>query len=192
MIFVLGGPGVGKGTQSSLLAQRYGFVHLSAGDLLREERARGGPVADMIEATIREGRIVPVEVTVGLLKAAMLASGKGKFLVDGFPRNFDNVSGWEAAMTGVAELDGMLQYEAPEGVLVARLLERGKSSGRSDDNEESILKRLRTYGESTLPGEWEEGGQVNTPCALALSLTHTHPPPPLSPQWWSTTPRLAR
>ena len=152
VLFVLGGPGAGKGTQCALLAERYGFAHLSAGDLLREERLRGGPVAEMIEATIRDGRIVPVEVTVGLIKAAMAASTSGKFLVDGFPRNFDNVGGWERVMGDSVVVDGVLQYEAPEDVLVARLLERGKSSGRSDDNEESIRKRLRTYLESTLPG----------------------------------------
>ena len=152
VLFVLGGPGAGKGTQCGLLAERYGFVHLSAGDLLREERARGGPLADMIESTLRDGRIMPVEVTVGLIKSAMAASGKGKFLVDGFPRNWDNVSGWGRVMEGAVEVDGVLQYEAPEDVLASRLMERGKSSGRSDDNEDTIRKRLRTHVESTMPG----------------------------------------
>ena len=177
VLFVLGGPGAGKGTQCALLAERYGFAHLSAGDLLREERLRGGPVAEMIEATIRDGRIVPVEVTVGLIKAAMAASSCGKFLVDGFPRNFDNVGGWERVMGDTVVVDGVLQYEAPEDVLVARLLERGKSSGRSDDNEESIRKRLRTYLESTLPG----AARVH---AAGLPARYAHPPaspPPSSP-----------
>ena len=151
VVFVLGGPGAGKGTQCARLVEDYGFVHLSAGDLLREERARGGPAAEMIEATIRDGRIVPVEVTVALLRDAMAASGASKFLVDGFPRNFDNLAGWQRVVGDAARVEAVLQYEAPEDVLVARLLERGKTSGRSDDNEESIRKRLRTYAESTLP-----------------------------------------
>jgi UMP-CMP kinase len=176
VLFVLGGPGTGKGTQCALLAARYGFVHLSAGDLLREERARGGPLADMIDATIRDGRIVPVEVTVGLLRAAMAASGSGKFLVDGFPRNFDNVRGWGAVIGSAAEVDGVLQFEAPEDVMVARLLERGKSSGRSDDNEESIRKRLRTHLESTVPGASGRGGLRG-----AARLFTPTPSPPLGP-----------
>ncbi len=78
VLFVLGGPGAGKGTQCALLASEYGFVHLSAGDLLREERLRGGPQAELIENTIREGKIVPVEITVRLIKAAMDASEASK------------------------------------------------------------------------------------------------------------------
>jgi hypothetical protein len=71
--------------------------------------------------------------------------------VDGFPRNFDNLEGWERVVGESAVVDGVLQYEVPEDTMVARLLERGKSSGRSDDNEESIRKRLQTYASSTLP-----------------------------------------
>jgi len=78
VLFILGGPGAGKGTQCAKLQSEYGFVHLSAGDLLREERARGGPQAELIESTIREGRIVPVEITVRLIKAAMDASPASK------------------------------------------------------------------------------------------------------------------
>ena len=78
VLFILGGPGAGKGTQCALLAAEYGFVHLSAGDLLREERLRGGPQAELIETTIREGKIVPVEITVRLIKAAMDASKASK------------------------------------------------------------------------------------------------------------------
>lgn len=81
VLFVLGGPGAGKGTQCALLASEYGFVHLSAGDLLREERLRGGPQAELIESTIREGKIVPVEITVRLIKAAMDASEASKLCV---------------------------------------------------------------------------------------------------------------
>jgi len=68
IVFVLGGPGAGKGTQCALLVERHGLVHLSAGDLLREERNRGTELATMINTYIKEGRIVPAEVTVGLLR----------------------------------------------------------------------------------------------------------------------------
>lgn len=98
VIFVLGGPGAGKGTQCARMVREYGFVHLSAGDLLRDERDSGSPVGTLIEEYIREGKIVPVEVTVNLIKKAMAASGSSKFLVDGFPRNFDNLQGWQRVM----------------------------------------------------------------------------------------------
>jgi UMP-CMP kinase len=88
VIFVLGGPGAGKGTQCEKLGKKYGFTHLSAGDLLREERHRpGSEVGDLINTYIREGKIVPMHITIGLLKMAMLASGKHHFLIDGFPRD---------------------------------------------------------------------------------------------------------
>jgi len=68
IVFVLGGPGAGKGTQCALLVERHGLIHLSAGDLLREERNRGTELATMINTYIKEGKIVPAEVTVGLLR----------------------------------------------------------------------------------------------------------------------------
>jgi hypothetical protein len=94
-VFVLGGPGAGKGTQCALLVQRLGFVHLSAGDLLRAERLSGSPTAALINEIINRGDIVPGEITTGLLKNAMESAaqreGKRYFLIDGFPRNEDNV-----------------------------------------------------------------------------------------------------
>ena len=87
--FVLGGPGSGKGTMCTNLVNEYGFVHLSAGDLLREERDSGSQQAELINQIILEGKIVPVEITVNLIKKAMLKNGweAQKFLIDGFPRN---------------------------------------------------------------------------------------------------------
>ena len=90
--FVLGGPGSGKGTVCAKLVADYGFVHLSAGDLLRAERASGSANAELINNIIMKGEIVPVEITVNLIKKAMEENGwsQTKFLVDGFPRNQDN------------------------------------------------------------------------------------------------------
>lgn len=93
VVFVLGGPGAGKGTQCSRLVAEAGFVHLSAGELLRAERKSGTPTAELINAVINRGEIVPGEITTGLLKRAMEKSceeGKRYFLIDGFPRNDDN------------------------------------------------------------------------------------------------------
>ena len=94
VVFVLGGPGSGKGTQCARIVERFGYVHLSAGDLLRAERKPGSNKADMINSYIKAGKIVPAEVTVGLLKDAMeRATAVGPvpgFLIDGFPRSIDN------------------------------------------------------------------------------------------------------
>jgi UMP-CMP kinase len=151
VVFVLGGPGAGKGTQCGKLVSEYGFVHLSAGDLLRAERDSGSPLGTMIEECIREGNIVPVEVTVQLIKKAMESSPVTKFLVDGFPRNFDNLQGWQRVMGEAAEVECVLFYDCPEEVMEARLLDRGKTSGRSDDNIETIKKRFKTFVDATMP-----------------------------------------
>ncbi|ETV95239.1 hypothetical protein H310_11146, partial [Aphanomyces invadans] len=150
VLFVLGGPGSGKGTQCSKIVAKFGFVHLSAGDLLREERASGSPNGEMIDRMIRDGAIVPVKVTLDLIRKAMVESGRDLFLIDGFPRNFDNLEGWEAEMTDV-DVAGVLFYDCPEEEMEKRLLERGKTSGRTDDNIDAIRKRFTTYLESTMP-----------------------------------------
>jgi UMP-CMP kinase len=179
VLFVLGGPGAGKGTQCARLVREYGFVHLSAGDLLRDERDSGSADGEMIENYIREGKIVPVEVTVNLIRKAMARSGATKFLVDGFPRNFNNLEGWESVMAGAAAVDGVLYYEVGEDVLVSRLLKRAESSGRSDDNIDTIIKRLRTYNESTVPGEAAAEGSAGGPprmCGPPLASAPLTPP----------------
>jgi len=161
VIFVLGGPGAGKGTQCSRLVQDYDFVHLSAGDLLRAEQHReGSQYGEMIRTHIREGTVVPMEVTVKLLENAMedtlkqkkqgeaWSNGKGRFLVDGFPRKMDQAVKFDEEVC-LSSL--VLYYSCTEEIMVKRLLERGKTSGREDDNEESIKKRFVTYKEQTKP-----------------------------------------
>ena len=90
VVFVLGGPGSGKGTQCSKIVDTYGYVHFSAGDLLRQFVRSGTPEGNKIADMMQQGQIVPSEVTVTLLKNAMIESGKTKFLIDGFPRNLEN------------------------------------------------------------------------------------------------------
>ncbi|CAG8093308.1 unnamed protein product [Penicillium salamii] len=158
VVFFLGGPGSGKGTQSANLVSSYGFVHLSAGDLLRAEQERtGSQYGDMIREYIREGKIVPMEVTVALLSNAMadsLASSpppagtKARFLIDGFPRKLDQAHFFEDT---VCPSELVLFLDCPEDVMEARLLKRGETSGRADDNAESIRKRFRTFVETSMP-----------------------------------------
>lgn len=160
VVFVLGGPGAGKGTQCANLVKDYGFTHLSAGDLLRAEQERpGSQFGEMIKDYIKNGLIVPMEVTVQLLENAMVAdldkSGKGevqgkkgRFLIDGFPRKLDQAHKFEETVCGAKMV---LFYECSEEEMSKRLLIRGKTSGRSDDNAESIRKRFRTFVETSMP-----------------------------------------
>ncbi|CAG0895766.1 unnamed protein product [Darwinula stevensoni] len=153
VVFVLGAPGAGKGTQCANIVQDFNFVHLSAGDLLREERNRpGSEFGEMIENCIAQGTIVPVEVTCSLLERAMQESGKSKFLIDGFPRNEDNLTGWERQMHDKADVRLVLSFDCSEEVCTRRCLDRGAAgSGRIDDNAESLKKRFDTFYNSTMP-----------------------------------------
>lgn len=159
VVFVLGAPGTGKGTQCSLLKTNLGgnWTHLSAGDLLRAARDTGtGELADLIRSKMQAGAIVPSSITVKLLEQAMTEAHREtsslKFLIDGFPRSDENLRAWDDAMGGgVHTVRFVLNFECPEEVLVGRLLERAKESGRSDDTIEVIRRRFKTHVESCLP-----------------------------------------
>ncbi|KAL4933626.1 uridylate kinase ura6 [Aspergillus undulatus] len=160
VVFLLGGPGSGKGTQSTNLVRDYGFVHLSAGDLLRGEQIReGSEYGQLIKTYITEGKIVPMEITVALLSNAMaehlakypdtVKNGKkARFLIDGFPRKLDQAVFFEDT---VCPSQFTLFLDCPEEVMEGRLLKRGETSGRDDDNAESIRKRFRTFVETSMP-----------------------------------------
>lgn len=147
VVFVLGGPGSGKGTQCALIVQNFGFTHLSAGDLLRAEINSGNENGIMIQNMIKEGKIVPSEVTVKLLQNAMLKSGNNKFLIDGFPRNEENRAAFEL-VTGIKP-EFILFFNCPEEEMEKRLLARNQ--GRVDDNIETIRKRFKVFVDSSLP-----------------------------------------
>lgn len=155
VVYILGGPGSGKGTQSTHLVEDYGFKHLSAGDLLRDEQNReGSEYGQMIKDYIKDGLIVPMEVTVKLLENAMQAeldsnkNHSARFLIDGFPRKMDQAVFFEQS---VCSSRCTIFLDCPEEVMRERLLNRGKTSGRADDNEESIVKRFKTFVETSMP-----------------------------------------
>lgn len=155
VVFVLGGPGAGKGTQSNLIEAHYPVCHLSVGELLRNV-PDSSPHRELIAEALVAGKIVPVEISLSLLRSAMeeQADARGRdtiFLVDGFPRNFDNLSGWSRIMSDVSAIAAVLVYQCPLPVLEARIVERGRESGRSDDNLESAKKRFQTFEKDTVP-----------------------------------------
>lgn len=152
VVFLLGGPGAGKGTQAQNLVKYFGFKHISAGDCLREECIRpGSPYSEYIEKAMVEGAIVPVELTVHLMREKMKSMGwsdKDKYLIDGFPRNQNNLDGWVSLM-GQIPILAVLVLDVSEETMMQRLCKRGETSGRCDDNIESMKKRFKVYREQT-------------------------------------------
>ncbi|TPX55128.1 hypothetical protein PhCBS80983_g05575 [Powellomyces hirtus] len=160
VVFVLGGPGAGKGTQCANLVRDYGFVHLSAGDLLRAEQNRpNSKYGELINTYIKEGKIVPMEITIALLHAAMKEAKSSRFLIDGFPRKMDQALKFEEA---VVKSKFVLYFECPEEEMLKRLLKRGETSGRVDDNIESIKKRFRVFEDTSYPviEHYQDQGKV--------------------------------
>ncbi|MGY8643206.1 MAG: nucleoside monophosphate kinase [Verrucomicrobiales bacterium] len=155
VMFVLGGPGAGKGTMCELAESQLGWTHLSTGDLLRAEREAGGLNSATIEEFITAGKLVPNEIVVTLLKNAMetitRTTGKINFLLDGFPRSPSNLEAWQEIFGAEAELPKMLYFECPYPILEKRILGRAKWTGRSDDNIESLKLRFDTFKAETLP-----------------------------------------
>lgn len=155
VIFVLGGPGAGKGTMCELAEVQLGWIHLSAGDLLRAEQEAGGAAGGTIKECIAAGKLVPDDISVKLLKNAMerttRTTGKRNLLIDGFPRSLSNLNAWRAVFGREAELPSMLYFECPFKVLEQRILGRARYSGRADDNVEAMKRRFDTFKAETLP-----------------------------------------
>ena len=147
VIFVLGGPGSGKGTQCAKIVDSFGYVHFSAGDLLRQFVRSGTKEGNECAEMMQQGKIVPSSVTVNLLKTAMKESGQSKFLIDGFPRNLENRDTFLSVVGH--DCTFVLFFDCPEDVLEKRLL--GRAEGRADDNIETIKKRFKTYQDQTMP-----------------------------------------
>ncbi|KAF5207133.1 Ump-cmp kinase [Thalictrum thalictroides] len=157
--FVLGGPGSGKGTQCTKIVETFGFTHLSAGDLLRHAISSNYENSAMILDTIKEGKIVPSEVTVKLIQRAIESSDNYKFLIDGFPRSEENRIAFEKIIG--AEPNIVLFFDCPEEEMVKRVLSRNE--GRVDDNIDTIKKRLKVFAALNLPviKHYSERGKVH-------------------------------
>eukprot|EP01080_Neovahlkampfia_damariscottae_P006100 gene6100-10107_t len=160
--FVLGAPGSGKGTQSAKLVKDFGFVHLSAGDLLRAEAKSDSEEGTLISHCIKEGAIVPGHITIRLLKKKIESySVETQFLIDGFPREMIQCIDFEREIN---PCQFCLFFDCPLEIVEGRLLERGKTSGRVDDNLEAIIKRFNTYTKQTKPviNYFEAVGRLRT------------------------------
>lgn len=154
IVFVLGPPGVGKGTQCRKIASRYDFEHISAGELLRQERQiPNSQHGELIDSCIRDGKIVPAEITCKLLERQMDNSTKSKFLIDGFPRNQDNRDGWNKTLDDRVQVLFVLFIDCPVDICIERCINRGAAagSGRFDDTIEVLEKRITTHIKETQP-----------------------------------------
>lgn len=165
-IVIFGAPGSGKGTQSEILVAKYGFKHISTGDVLRAEIKKGSDLGKTAKGYIDNGQLIPDGLMIDILAAtydALLPCDGVIF--DGFPRTVPQA---EALKTMLAArhtaVGAMLELEVPEEILTERLINRGKVSGRADDNEETIKKRLKVYETQTAPliGWYEKEGLRHT------------------------------
>jgi adenylate kinase len=152
-IALFGPPGAGKGTQSEALIKRYNLFYISTGDLLRRELAERTALGRAAENIIASGGLVPDEIIVQIIEKTITENPDAKgFLFDGFPRTYIQAYILEGLMIKLnTSLTCLIDLQVPESVSVERLIQRGKISGRSDDNEAVIRNRLREYNEKTVP-----------------------------------------
>ena len=151
-LILFGPPGSGKGTQSEKLINKYGLKHLSTGDLLRSEIAAKTPLGLEAKSVMEKGQLVPDEVVIGMISSALEANPQASgFLFDGFPRTEAQSEALDKLLKlNNAEINVVLALTVSEEELVKRLLNRGLTSGRSDDtNEEVIRARIEEYHNKT-------------------------------------------
>ena len=153
-IVIFGAPGSGKGTQSDKMIARYGFEHISTGDVLRSEIKNETPLGLTAKNYIDKGQLVPDELIIDMLAKVYDSYGKDHegVIFDGYPRTIPQA---EALKQMLAErghrVAAMIELDVPEDELMTRLIKRGQESGRSDDNEETIRQRLQVYHSQTAP-----------------------------------------
>src|SRR5687768_9947655 len=153
-LILFGPPGSGKGTQSEKLVDKYGLMHLSTGNLLREEIANKTPLGIEAKKFIDNGQLVPDEVVIGMVDSYFDKHKDAKgFLFDGFPRTVAQAQALDKLLAlKKTDITLFLALEVSEEELVKRLIKRGKTSGRSDDTDESVIrKRLAVYNSETTP-----------------------------------------
>ena len=164
-VILFGPPGSGKGTQSEKLVDRYGLIHLSTGNLLREEITNRTALGLEAKKYMDSGQLVPDAVVIGMIRSAIKNNPDAEgFLFDGFPRTVAQSEALDELLAeNHSEINAVLALEVSESELIERLLNRGKTSGRSDDvNEEIIRARILEYENKTSPvaGYYDQFGKM--------------------------------
>ena len=147
IVFVLGAPGSGRGTQCERIAKTFGYSHFSTGDLLRAEVKSGSDLGKELDAVMKTGGLVDSTMMLKILKGAMTEGNtkpvSGKYLIDGYPRAMDQIEQFEAA---ICKPTVVVAFSASEKVLEERILGRGKANGRAEDNDVKVIRaRYATY-----------------------------------------------
>ena len=151
---MFGPPGSGKGTQSVTLAEKYNFLHLSTGDMLRAELAAGTPLGKKMEAIMAAGELVPDDVVIAMIARKIdSTTGKAGFIFDGFPRTVEQAEALQTMLGGKGmKIDLMLVLEVNDAELMDRMKKRALVSGRADDADENIINnRIAVYRAKTEP-----------------------------------------
>ncbi len=151
---MFGPPGAGKGTQSQLLIDQFNLIHLSTGNILRGEIALGTELGIKAKSIMDRGDLVPDEVVIGMIRSILEKNPNAKgFIFDGFPRTTVQAESLDQMLNELnTSISTMLSLDVDDDELTKRLLERGKSSGRADDANESIIRnRIKEYNKKTAP-----------------------------------------
>ncbi|MCM1489730.1 MAG: adenylate kinase [Muribaculum sp.] len=153
-LVLFGAPGSGKGTQSEKLIEKYGLHHISTGEVLRKHIKEGSELGKTAASYISKGQLIPDDLMIDILRDELekiIKDSKG-VIFDGFPRTIPQAEALEKMLEEMGvELHGVVGLEVPEAELVERMLQRGKQTGRADDNVETINNRLRVYHNQTEP-----------------------------------------
>ena len=153
-IVIFGAPGSGKGTQSELMIKKYGFGHISTGDVLRKEIKNKTQLGNTAQQYIDKGQLIPDELMIDILANVYDSFGKDHkgIIFDGFPRTIPQAEALKVMLDKRGhKIAAMIELDVPESELMTRLIKRGQESGRSDDNAETIKKRLDVYHNQTAP-----------------------------------------
>lgn len=153
-IVIFGAPGSGKGTQSELMIKKYGFGHISTGDVLRNEIKNQTELGKTAKQYIDNGQLIPDELMIDILASVYDSFGADHagVIFDGFPRTIPQAEALKVMLDKRGhKVAAMIELDVPDATLMERLINRGKQQGRSDDNEETIKKRLNVYYSQTAP-----------------------------------------
>lgn len=164
-IVLFGPPGAGKGTQSEKLIKKYNLTHLSTGDLFRKHLSEGTDLGKLARKYMDEGKLVPDEVVIGMVQTKIKDTlDSNGFIFDGFPRTVAQAEALDKMLGDLRlKISGMIALDVPEDILKSRIHERGKTSGRADDQDlAKIETRIKVYLDETLPvaGFYDKQGKL--------------------------------
>ena len=156
-IVIFGPPGCGKGTQSSKISSKYNLVHLSTGEIIRDEINSESELGKLLKAIVEKGELVPYELIIAILESALKQNKSASgFIFDGFPRTIKQAEDLDKILAkDNKDIAMVLSLSVEDNEVIERLLHRAKKDGRSDDTKEVIENRLKVYKKQTLPlKEW--------------------------------------